>query len=173
MSLAATNMSSLAKFADGETLNTVLKASIWPMVQLNVPEKYLKPTEDLKPKSSIMTRLEKLRKVLLPNADRACITREPQNNLTRLLPAAVWLKLSHRYLNEGFTKEACEKSGVRAKQLSKLLSSKTYLSGTETKNRKAATEGPKARLKKQKSRKSATAVKKPEEEQIIIIIISK
>ena len=50
MSLAVANMSSLAKIADEETFNTVLKASIHLMVQLNIPEKYLKLTKDLKPK---------------------------------------------------------------------------------------------------------------------------
>ena len=74
MSLAAVNMSLLAKIADEETFNTVLKVSIHPMVQLNIPEKYLKLTEDLKPKTTVATRLEKLQKVLLPNLDCACIT---------------------------------------------------------------------------------------------------
>ena len=85
LSLVTTNMLSLVKIANEETFNMVLKASIQPMVQLNVPEKYLKLMEDPKLKSSITARLEKLRKVLLPNADRACITQEPQNNLTSLV----------------------------------------------------------------------------------------
>ena len=73
MSLTVANMSSLAKISDEETFNTVLKASIHPMLQLNVPKKYLKPTKHPKLETTVATRLEKLWKVLLPNLDCACI----------------------------------------------------------------------------------------------------
>ena len=42
---------------------------------------------------------------------------EPRNGPTRILTAAVWLKLSRKYFNEGTAKEACERFQVRAKQL--------------------------------------------------------
>ena len=101
MSLEAANISSLAKIVDENMFNTVLKASISPMVQLDVPERYLKLNKDLKLKTTMATRLEKLYKVLLPNSQGACIPGEPRFNLTRLLAAMVWLKLSRRYINKG------------------------------------------------------------------------
>ena len=133
MSLAAANMSSLAKIADEETFNTVLKASIHPMVQLNILKKYLKLTKDPKPKTTVATRLEKLWNVLLPNPEGAYFAQEPRQNATRLLPPVVWIKLSRWYLNEGSANDACQLFDVQAKQLSKVLSGKVYLRGTAQK----------------------------------------
>ena len=53
--------------------------------------------------------------------------------LTRLLAAAVWLRLKCKYFNGGTAKEMCTAFEVRAKQLSKVLSGKVYLSGATTK----------------------------------------
>ena len=46
-SLAAANIVALAKMADAETLDMVLRAAVRPLVQINWPEKYLSPTADL------------------------------------------------------------------------------------------------------------------------------
>ena len=67
MSLTTANISLLAKIADDKIFLTVLKALIQPMVQLNVPQKNLKLTEDPKPNTSVADCLEKLRKVLPKN----------------------------------------------------------------------------------------------------------
>ena len=61
---------------------------------------------------------------------------------------AVWLKMSPRkYFNEGTAKEACERFNVRAKQLSRVLTSRKYLSGTQAR-RHRATDEPPAKQKK-------------------------
>ena len=77
--------------------------------------------------------------------------------------AAVWIKLSRWYLNEAYTKDACQLFDVWAKQLSKVLSGKVYLRGTAQKKWKADA-GPKEWLNKCKSHKSSTAVKEPEDD---------
>ena len=46
----AANMSSLAKIANPETFNMVMKAAAQPMIQINVPEHYLSPVQDPPPK---------------------------------------------------------------------------------------------------------------------------
>ena len=161
MSLAAANMSLLAKIMDEDTFNTILKAAIHPMVQLNVPKKYLKLKEDPKLKTTAATRLEKLCNVLLLNPDRACITHEPSKNVTRLLAAVVWIKLSRRYLNEGYVKDTCQLFDVQAKQLSKLLLGKMYLGGSGQRKWKSNT-GPRTWLKKHETQKSSTNVKRSE-----------
>ena len=56
--------------------------------------------------------------------------REPWFGPTRLLAAAVWLCLKHKFFNGGMAKEACTTFEVQVKQLSKLLLGKVYLGGT-------------------------------------------
>ena len=67
---------------------------------------------------------------------------EPHNGPTRILTAAVWLKLSRKYFNEGTAKEACERFLVRVKQLSRVLTGRKYLGGTQARKRKTTDEPP-------------------------------
>ena len=61
----------------------------------------------------------------------ACMKHEPWNGPPRILAAAVWLKLQRKLFNKGMAKEACELFGVRAKQLSKVITGKKYLGGAQ------------------------------------------
>ena len=69
-----------------------------------------------------------LEKVLLPRV--SSLTWELWYGPTQLLAAAIWLHLKCKFFNGSTSKEACTTFEVRAKQLSKLLSGKVYLSGT-------------------------------------------
>ena len=66
MSSFVANMSSLAKIADPETFNMVMKAAARPMVQINIPECYLTLVQDPPQKMTAEERLSQLEKVLLP-----------------------------------------------------------------------------------------------------------
>ena len=66
MSLFAANISSLAKIANPETFNMVMKAAARPMIQINIPQCYLSPVQDPPPKTTTEERLSWLEKVLLP-----------------------------------------------------------------------------------------------------------
>ena len=92
MSSFTANMSSLAKICDPDTYYMVLKATARLMIQVNVPEHYLSPVQD-PPKTTTEERLVCLRKVLLPEANAACLLKEPRFGPTRLLTAAIWLQL--------------------------------------------------------------------------------
>ena len=85
----------------------VIKGAAPPLMQVNVPERFLKLVVDLKPKSSSEEHQEKFQKMLLPRTDAVCLAREPKNRPTRILTVALWLKLKKKYLNEGTAKEAC------------------------------------------------------------------
>ena len=98
------------------------------MIQVNVPEHYLRPVQDPPLKTTAEECLSWLEKVLLPQP--SSLTWEPWYRPTRLLAAVVWLHLKHKFFNGGTTKEACTIFEVRAKQLSKLLLGKVYLSGS-------------------------------------------
>ena len=68
MSYYATNMSSLAKIADLDTFQSVLKATACPLIQVNIPEWFLNPVSEPQPQMTAEERMEKLQKVLLPRA---------------------------------------------------------------------------------------------------------
>ena len=128
MLLFTANISSLAKIADPETFDMVMKAAAQLMIQVNIPEHYLSPVQDPPPKTTAEKCLSQLEKVILPRP--LSLEQEPQYGPTRLLAAAVWLHLKCKFFNGGTTKEACTMFEVQAKQLSKLLSGKVYLGGS-------------------------------------------
>ena len=85
--------------------------------------------------------------MVLPIPNAPCLAHEPRNGPTCILVAAVWLKMSRKYFNEGTAKEACERFNVRAKQLSRVLMGRKYLGGTQARKRKATKEPPVQRKK--------------------------
>ena len=92
-------------------------------------------------------RCEKVWKTVLPIPNAPCLAHEPKNGPTWILAAVVWLKLNQKYFNEGTAKEACERFEVRAKQLSRVLTGRKYLGGTQARKRKATEEPPVQRKK--------------------------
>ena len=108
LSSCCTDLSSLTKITDRETLHLVMKATIHPLIQFNVPEKFLNPVEDVKQKTSEEKLQEKLKKVFLPKHNTVAMARQPRNGSTRILAAAVWLKFNKKFFLEGTAKEACE-----------------------------------------------------------------
>ena len=141
------NVAALAKITDKTTLMAVINGAVRPLVQLNVPEGFLNPIEDKKALTSDEEKKEKVKKTVLPVPDATCLKHEPRNGPTGILTAAVWLKLSRKYFNEGTAKEVCERFLVRAKQLSRVLTGRKYLGGTQAHKRKTTDEPPAKRKK--------------------------
>ena len=75
--------------------------------------------------------------MVLPVSNSPCLAHEPKNSPTRILAAVVWLKLNHKYFNEGTAKEACDRFEVRAKQLSRVLMGRKYLGGMQARKCRA------------------------------------
>ena len=146
LSEVCANVSVLAKVTDKATLLSIINGVVQPLVQLNIPEGFLNPVEDKRAKATEEERREKVRKTVLSIPNAPCLAHEPRNGPTHILAAAVWLKMSCKYFNEGMAKEACEQFDVRAKQLSRVLMGRKYLGGTQARKRKA-TEEPVRRKK--------------------------
>ena len=66
MSSAYTNLLALAKTCDEETFRTILKTSARPLVQINIPPKFLNPILEEKPFLEGKVYRDKLRQTLLP-----------------------------------------------------------------------------------------------------------
>ena len=105
MSSFVANISSLAKIADPETFDMVMKAVARLMIQVNILEHYLSLVQDPPPKTTAEEHLSWLEKVILPWP--ASLTQEPRYRPTRLLAAVVWLHLKCKFFNGGTAKEAC------------------------------------------------------------------
>ena len=109
------NISALAKITNKTTLHTIINGAVRPLIQINIPEGFLNPVEDKRPKTTEEERWEKVWKMVLPIPNAPCLAHEPKNGPTRIQTAAVWLKLNCKYFNEGMAKEACDRFEVRAK----------------------------------------------------------
>ena len=142
LSEVCANIATLAKITNKMTLMTVINGAVQPLVQLNIPEGFLNPIEDKKAPTSEEEKKEKVKKTVLPIPNATCLKHEPRNGPTRILTAAVWLKLSRKYFNKGTVKEACKRFLVRAKQLSRVLTGRKYLGGTQARKRKTTDELP-------------------------------
>ena len=115
----------------------MINGAVRPLIQINIPEGFLNPVEDKRPKMTEEERWEKVRKMILPASNAPCLAHKPRNGPTCVLGAAVWLKLNCKYFNEGTAKEACDWFEVRAKQLSRVLTGRKYLGGMQSKKCKA------------------------------------
>ena len=142
LSEVCANVTALAKITDKTTLMSVINVAVQPLVQLNIPDGFLNPMEDKKVKTTEEEKREKVRKTVLPVPDATCLKHEPRNGPTRILTAVVWIKMSRKYFNEGTVKEACKLFNVRAKQLSRVLTGKKYLVGTQARRCRATDEPP-------------------------------
>ena len=147
LSEVCANVSALAKVTDKATLLSVINGAVRPLVQLNIPEGFLNPIKDKKAKMTEEEKREKIQNTVLPVPNATCLKHEPRNGPTRILMAAVWLKMSKKYFNEGTAKEACKRFDVQVKQLSRVLTGKKYLGGTQARKCKA-TEEPLVKCKK-------------------------
>ena len=147
LSEVCANIAALAKITDKTTLMSVINGAVRPLVQLNIPEGFLNSIEDKKALTSEEEKKEKVKKTVLPIPDATCLKHEPRNGPTCILTAALWLKMSQKYFNEGTAREACEQFNVRAKQLSQVLTGRKYLGGTQARKCKATDEPPAKRKK--------------------------
>ena len=77
-------------------------------MQVNVLECFLNPVEDTKPQTSAEKQMKKIQNMILPKHNMPAMEHQLKNGSTRILVAAIWLKMNHKFFNEGTAKQACE-----------------------------------------------------------------
>ena len=82
LSMTAVHFSSLAKITDRETLNLVMNVAIWPLVQLNLPKKFLNLGADPVPMMTEEQRRVKVERTILLRHNVACMKHELKNGPT-------------------------------------------------------------------------------------------
>ena len=73
LSMTATHFSLLAKIMDRETFHMVMNVAIRPLVQLNLPEKFLNPVTIPVQLMMEEQQMAKVEKIILPRHDAACM----------------------------------------------------------------------------------------------------
>ena len=73
MSTMCVKLGSLVKVTDQEMFQTVLKAMVWPLMQINVPEHFLNLVEDAKPQTTAEKQMEKVQNTILPKHHTAAM----------------------------------------------------------------------------------------------------
>ena len=131
ISVAMANLASLAKNTDPETFRIILKSSVWPLVQLNLSDDILDITQDKPPKPQQKSHEETIKKDILPDPNNSKLKKEPANSATRLLTAAIYVKLNKHLFNEGTQTEAASRFNVKLKALGQILSGRHYLGGKD------------------------------------------
>ena len=126
LATVAANLSSLVKVTNCKTLQIVMRSAICPLMQMHILEGFLDPVEDKRPQTMKEEWLQKVKKMVLPKHKAACLAHNPKNSPMIILVVAMWLKLHHKYFNQGTAKEACELFQVCAKQLLRVLTGKKY-----------------------------------------------
>ena len=154
ISVAMANLAALAKKVDTETFRVILRASAWPLVQINIDEGTLDPTRDEPAKSNQEAHNRKLREAILPDTTNIRFNREPANSTTHLLTAAIYLKLKKYLFNKGTQTETSTKFKVKPKALGQILSGRHYLGGRDRKT----TQKPQEEEKPKPQRKRKRAV---------------
>ena len=69
LSSVCANISTLAKITNKTTLHTIINGAVRPLVQINIPEGFLNPVEDRRPKTTEEKRREKVQKMILPTSN--------------------------------------------------------------------------------------------------------
>ena len=131
ISIAMANLASLAKNTDPEMFRIILKSSVRPLVQLNLSDDILDPTRDKPAKPQQKAREEMIKKDILPDPNNSRLKKEPANSSTRLLTAAIYVKLRKHLFNEGTQTEAATRFNVKLKALGQILSGRHYLGGKD------------------------------------------
>ena len=100
------HISSLAKVSDKEMVDLMLCGVGRPLMQLNIPKRFVNPAVNARPKTMEEEQKEKLEKFILPHTDSPTVERAPKYGPTQLLAAAIWLRFKCKFL-KGTAKEAC------------------------------------------------------------------
>ena len=104
---AADSLVQLSTILNPSQYTTILKAAVMPTIQIIIPGKLVSPmTAPPPPPTATSTALGKLEIIkymkhhILPNPDSSELAQEEENSPTRVLAAAIYLKIENMFFNE-------------------------------------------------------------------------
>ena len=103
----ADGLAQLSTILNPSQYTTILKAAVMPTIQIVIPGKLVSPvTAPPLPPTAASTALGKLEIIkytkhrILPNPDSSELAQEEENSATRVLAAAIYLKIENIFFNE-------------------------------------------------------------------------
>ena len=104
---AADGLAQLSTILNPSQYTTILKAAVMPTIQIVIPGKLVSPvTAPPPPPTAASTALGKLEIIkytkhrILPNPDSSELAQEEENSATRVLAAAIYLKIENMFFDE-------------------------------------------------------------------------
>ena len=133
MATACGLLGRLSRTLKPDQLLTIIKASIRPLIQLNVLTTLDTSTTPKKPPELPQEQPERVKLMLTPDPRASLLCIEKINNATRLLAATYTFKILNRFGHGTTQRQIQEDYQVKAKQLSLCLTGRKYLGASDRK----------------------------------------
>ena len=142
---ACSTLGRLARWLNGKQLLLTLRASVRPLVQVNIPEKFWRDMARTSKRTDLPDDLHhRIALTMLPGAAAESIRNESGNSPTRLLVATLAFYILKRFGQGTTQRNMQELYEVKPKQMACCITGRKYLGGAErrTRKRKASGEEP-------------------------------
>ena len=138
----------LSRSLKSNQLMVVLKASICPLIQLNVAAGLGETTTTRVQTKLLEDQVERVKMMMTPDPDAALLMKEKTNSPSRLLAATFTFKVLNKFGNGTTQRKIQEMYLVKAKQLAACIAGRKYLGGADQKDlakkQKASDDDPEA-----------------------------
>ena len=145
MARACSTLGRLARGLNGKQLLLTLRASVRPLVQVNIAEKFWRDMAQTSKRTDLPDDLHhRIALTMLPDAAAESIRNESSNSPTRLLAATLAFYILKRFGQGTTQRNMQELYEVKPKQMACCITGQKYLGGAErrTRKRKASGEEP-------------------------------
>ena len=145
MARACSTLGRLARGLNGKQLLLTLRASVRPIVQVNIAEKFWRETAQTSRRTDLPDDLHhRIALTMIPDAAAKSIRKESSNSPTRLLVATLAFHILKRFGQGTTQRNMQELYEVKPKQMALCITGRKYLGGAErcTRKRKASGEEP-------------------------------
>ena len=134
---ACSTLGRLSRGLNSRQLLLTLQASVRPLVQLNIIDKFWKDPVQKTQKTDLPDNIhQRVALTMIPDASSDSIKKENHNSPTRLLAATLAFKILKRF-GQGMTQRNMQELyNVRPKQLALCITGRKYLGGTDRRARK-------------------------------------
>ena len=145
MARACSTLGRLARGLNSRQLLLTLRASVQPLVQVNIAEKFWRDTTQTSRRTDLPDDLHhRIALTMIPDAAAESIRKESGNSPTRLLAATLAFHILKRFGQGTKQRNMQELYEVKPKQMALCITGQKYLGGAErrTRKRKASGEEP-------------------------------
>ena len=139
---ACSTLGRLARGLSSKQLLLTLQASVRPLVQLNITEKFWRDPAQNSKRTDLPDDLHhRIALMMIPDASAESIRKESGNSPTRLLAATLAFHILKRF-GQGMTQRNMQELyEVKPKQMALCITSRKYLGGAERRTRKRRASG--------------------------------